>query len=214
MRIRHSVITHVRPLPDPVPAERDLRREPVTLFARTWRQHPRAPRAQLDPAVPGRAQNPRSFVPASRAAEQLGTVQNRVLPTDVLGQSQRRVAKRVSVPDLVRTVQRARQPPRSRIRYSPPSATLLRTALRGVLLRPRKPQQPRLMEFLHCPYQRVGVGLQSPRDGSAECEVVVRRPEAVRSKEGDAGPQRVVSARSGRRPSCTCVRWVRKLVIV
>lgn len=39
MRVRRSVIAHVRPPPDPVPVERGLRNDPVPLSAGTWRQN-------------------------------------------------------------------------------------------------------------------------------------------------------------------------------
>lgn len=190
--VRHAVIAHVRPLPDPVPAEWGLRYEPVPLAARTWGQHPRAPTAQLDPAMPGRAQHSRSLVPASRAAGQIGAVQKRVLPPDVLGQSQRRVAKRIFEPCTLRALPPAPQPPRPRVRYSPPPALLLRPPLHGVLLCPHEPQRPRLVQFLHRPRQRVRVRLQPSGDRGAEREVVVCRPQAVRSKNGETCAQRAV----------------------
>lgn len=81
--------------------------------------------------------------------------------------------------------------------YSPPPRPLLRPALRGVLLRSREPQHPRLMQFLHRPHQRAGPASSRRGIAALSREVVVRRPEAVRSKEGDAGPQRPVPTAEG-----------------
>lgn len=142
--------------------------------------------------MPGRAQHSRSLVPASRAAGQIGAVQKRILSPDVVGQSQRRVAKRVFEPCRLRALPPAPQPPRPRVRYSPPSGLLLRPTLHGVLLCPHEPQHPRLVQFLHRPRQRLRVRLQPSGDRGAEREVVVCRPRAVRSENGEAGAQRAV----------------------
>ncbi len=208
--VRRAVIAHVRPLPDPVPAERDVRLERVPLLALTWHQLPGAPRAQLaqpcsvELSIRGRS--------SAQAGQPGGSAPSRIAFCRRTYSDSRSHGCRIGFWCQTR---------------SGPSHLLrshhgrgFGTARRPVRFSARRCAAYSCARASHSTrascsssYQRVRVRLLPPGDRGAEREVVVRRPEAVRRKEGEAGPQRAVPAAEGK-AGVVHVRSVRKLVMV